>query len=70
MAERTKSIDKAEFSRGHFVMLECMMCGQEKTIAAETQKYLVDAIKEDGWKYLSSDQYGAQGHWCGCDYKD
>jgi len=70
MAEKTSTIKQKEFRTGYYVEVNCQMCNHETTFGADTKKELSEQLKNEGWKWLNSDEYGQCGYWCGCDYKD
>lgn len=70
MPEKISKIKHRDFSIGFYIELNYPYCGTEVTLGGCTKKELSEVIKNEGWKYLSSDQYGQEGYWCGCEYKD
>lgn len=70
MAEKSTNIKQSDFTKGYYITVNCQFCMAETTFGGSTKKELVQELKNGGWKYLSSDLYGQEGYWCGCDYKD
>lgn len=68
--EKKSKIKQSDFAKGYYIEVNCQMCMNEVYFGAGTKKELSDVLKETGWKFLSSDEYGQCGYWCGCDYKD
>ncbi len=70
MAEKKSKIKQSDFRKGYYIEVNCQFCGTETTFGTGTKNELSAQLENEGWKYLSSDMYGQEGYWCGCDYKD
>lgn len=70
MAEIITPIEKKDFVKGVFIELECSICGDHLTLAAETEEDLSELIKDNEWNMLKSDEFGQIGQYCGCEYLD
>lgn len=48
---------------------ECFVCGTKIELYGDTKEDLFKKLNDEGWKYLNSDQFGAMGYYCGCEYE-
>ncbi len=64
--EKAQSIDHSEMREGVFIELECFICGESDTMAADDKDSLTTMLDDAGWMTLDSDKRQTIGHWCGC----
>ena len=70
MSEKITKIKSSDFRKGYYIEVNCPYCGKEVILGGSTKQELSEVLKNEGWKWLSSDYYGQIGYWCGCDHKD
>jgi hypothetical protein len=69
MAEKKSNIRQTDFDKGFYIEVNCQFCYREVIYGGATKTELSATLKNEGWKWLNSDEYGQCGYWCGCDYK-